>query len=87
MLYLWAFLATFVYVFTRSYQQLNVVHADYIRILPTSLVMGHFDVLLVAFVVHKSGYDECLAVAYGFGGGLGSILATYLQHRRLGVKR
>ena len=68
MLYLTAFVATFIYVFTRSYQQMNVVHADYLRILPTSMVMGHLDVLLVSFVVKSTGYDEGLAIVYGLGG-------------------
>lgn len=82
MLYVYAFFATFVYVFMRSYQQMNVVHADYWHILPTSIVMGQLDVLLIAFVVKSTGFDEGLALAYGFGGGLGSTLATWIQHER-----
>lgn len=82
MIYALAFASTFVYVFCRSYQQMNVVRADYWKILPTSIVMGHFDVLLVAFVVKATGFDELLAIAYGFGGGLGSSLATWIQHKR-----
>lgn len=82
--YLLAFLASFVFVFLKSWQQQNVTHRKYWWILPTSMFMAATEVLVIATVV-KTGYGLTV-IAIGLGAGLGAMLATYIHATYLGKK-
>ena len=77
--YLYAFFCTLVYVFSRSFQQKNVQHSKYWFILPTSMVMGVLDVVLITKAAQR-GLDWKLCVAFGLGGGIGSIIAVFIHN-------
>lgn len=79
MLYLLAFLTSFLNIGLRSFQQLNVIHKKYAWILPTSMTMAACEALILLNVVH-SGWGWIVA-AIGFGGGLGSICSTYIHSK------
>lgn len=79
------FFVSFAYVALRSWQQLNVVHRKYWWIVPTSLLMATADVFIIANIA-QTGWGW-IALAYGLGGGLGSIGATYLHHRIAGSEK
>ena len=72
---------TCVYVGLRSLQQLNVVHAKYWRVLPTSLAMGVGDVALIYLMVRAD--TLWIGVWNGVGGAIGCLAAIYL-HKRMG---
>lgn len=72
---------TAIYVGLRSLQQLNVVHAKYWRILPTSLAMGIGDVALILIMVRAD--TLWIGVVNGLGGAIGCLAAIYL-HKRMG---
>ena len=84
--YLTAFLASWIYVFTRSFQQLNVMQARYWFILPTSLVMGTLDVFLIGRVAARGEFDPWLCLAFGLGGGVGSMIAVWGHNKLMKLK-
>lgn len=71
--------ATFIYVFLRAMQQLNVVHKHYWRILPTSIGMGFGDVLLVIIIIKTQ--TLWLGVTNGLAGAAGCYVAIFLNQR------
>lgn len=71
--------ATFVYVFLRALQQLNVVHKHYWRILPTSIGMGFGDVLLVILIIQTQ--TLWLGLTNGLAGAAGCYAAIFLNQR------
>ena len=80
-MYFVTFMSSFCYIFTKSFQQSNVTHKQYKWILPTSMIMAGMEVFMVS-VMAKHGVGV-LVFFVGFGGGLGSIAATYLHDRML----
>lgn len=72
-------LATFAYVFLRAWQQLNVVGGHYWRVMPASIGMGVGDVVLVLLIVKTD--TLWLGVTNGLAGGMGCMLAMYLNRR------
>lgn len=72
---------TALYVACRAFQQLNVIHGCYARILPTSLAMGVGDVALILLMVKAD--TLWIGVANGLGGAVGCIAAMQL-HQRMG---
>lgn len=79
-----AFLASFMNIGLRSFQQLNVMHRKYAFILPVSMLMAVCEAIILLKVVH-SGFGW-VVLAIGLGGGLGSITSTYL-HTKLVSKK
>lgn len=77
--YLLAFAASFLYVFLKSAQQLNVIHRKYWWIVPTSMAMAATEVYVVAAIA-KNGVGW-LIFWVGFGAGLGSVLATWIYSK------
>ncbi len=71
--------ATFMYVFLRALQQLNVIHRHYWRIPLTSLGMGVGDVLLILLIVRAD--TLWIGVTNGIGGCLGCYAAIYVNAR------
>lgn len=87
--YLSAFLCTALYVFTRSFQQKNVQDSRYWFIMPTSLVMGTLDVILIgkaAISAYAGTLDWILCISFGLGGGLGSMIAVYIHDKYVSKK-
>lgn len=74
-----AFLASFIYIFTKAFQQLNVVNKRYLAVMPTSMVMALCEVTIVASVVKESWL---IFIPIGISGGLGCLLAMYLDDKR-----
>ena len=66
-------LLSFLYVFLRAFQQLNVVHNHYAWVMPVSLGMGLCDVALILYVVRAN--TLWLGVVNGLGAGLGAMAA------------
>lgn len=73
-----AFVA-FVYVFMRSFQQLNVVGGHYWRVPIFSIAMGLGDVALVMFIVKSDSL--WIGVTNGAAGGVGCCLAMWLNSK------
>lgn len=85
MTYFAAFVVYLLYVLLRATQQRQVQHAEYWRMPPVSILMALADVFLVVNVIKTS--DDTLALVglalcMGLGGGLGSMLGTWLHARR-----
>lgn len=77
--YLFAFAASFAFVGLKSIQQLNVVRRAYPLIVPTSFLMAGCEVYVVATVA-REGFGW-LVFWVGLGGGLGSLIATWLHYK------
>jgi len=73
-----AFFATFARVFSRAWQQRNVVGNHYLSVIPFSYIMGALEVFIVALIV-ISEHKFLLAFTIGTGGWMGSVLAMYLH--------
>jgi len=82
MMYLAAFVAAFVFVGLRSFQQINVIQRKYRWIIPTSYAMAAVEVLLIQQMAHNEwGW---IVLFIGSGGGLGSCCATYIHDKYIG---
>jgi hypothetical protein len=75
--YLLAFVASFAFIFLKAFQQLNVVHRQYLLVMPTSMAMAACEVAIIALVV-KQGWGW-IVVFTGFGAGLGAMGAMFLH--------
>lgn len=75
-----AFGASFLFIATKAFQQLNVVHDQYLWVVPTSLLMAVCEVFVVANVA-KSGWGW-IVLPVGLGSGLGA-LASMIVHKHL----
>lgn len=80
MIYALAFAASFVYVFLKALQQLNVVHGSVWWILPVSFGMAVCEVFVVVNVA-SAGWGWII-FPIGFGSGLGCLVAMHF-HRRI----
>lgn len=83
MIYLLAFLTSFLNIGLRSFQQLNTVHRKYTWILPTSMLMACCEALILLSYVHN-GWGW-IVLAIGVGGGSGSCCSIFL-HDKLSKK-
>lgn len=77
MTYALAFVASFVFIFLKAFQQLNVVHKQYWLVIPTSMLMSMCEIGIVALVV-KQGWGW-LVLFTGAGGGIGCVCAMWLH--------
>lgn len=77
MTYALAFGASFIFIFLKAFQQLNVVHRQYLLVVPTSMAMSACEVAVI-YLVAKQGWGW-LVVATGLGGGLGCVAAMFLH--------
>lgn len=73
------FLASFVFIFLKSWQQLNVVHYQLWWIVPTSFAMAIAEVFTVFNMAHY-GWGWVI-VPIGIGSGLGSLVSTIIHKR------
>jgi hypothetical protein len=72
-----AFCASFIFIFLKAFQQLNVVHRQYLLVIPTSMAMSVCEIGVVALVV-KQGWGW-IVLFTGLGGGLGCVVAMYFH--------
>lgn len=75
-----AFVASLVFVGLKAFQQLNVVHGQYLAVLPTSLAMAACEVFVVANVA-RAGWHWPLVFAVGIGAGLGCCASMWIHKR------
>ena len=78
--------ASFVYIALKAIQQRQVMAAEYIRMPIVSMSMAFCEVFImsnVAITAVTNGLMDSvyLALALGFGGGMGSMLGTWLHKR------
>lgn len=74
------FTASFVFIFLKSWQQLNVVHYQLWWIMPTSFAMAIAEVLTVFNMAHY-GFGWII-IPIGLGSGLGCMVST-ITHKRM----
>lgn len=80
MAYLAAFVASFLLVAAKAFQQLNVVHDERWLIMPTSMWMAGCELLLWSYAASK-GWDWILWLAIGLGAGFGCLISMHIHKR------
>lgn len=81
--FLVAFTVSFVYIFLKATQQLNVLHLRYKWVMPVSLGMALCEATIVLLVVN-TGIASALFI--GLGGGLGCMLSMSLFGKKKGMR-
>ena len=83
MIFIAAFAASYLFIALKALQQRQVIHDDYLYIIPTSMAMAACEV----FVVHNiavQGWSFGLVFSIGIGSGLGCLSAmVFHKHVRL----
>lgn len=79
-IFLAAFIASFCFVALKAFQQLNVVHDQYLLVIPTSILMAVCEVFVVANIAAK-GWNVSLVLAVGVGSGFGCVASMYLHKK------
>lgn len=80
------FLSSFVFIFLKAFQQLNVTKGHYFWVVPTSFLMATVEVFLIA-EIGRQGYGWELVVAVGTGSGLGAVSSMYIHQRFIHGRR
>lgn len=80
MIFAAAFFASFCFVALKAFQQLNVVHDQYLLVIPTSFLMAVCEVFVVANIAAK-GWEIYLVASVGLGSGIGCVCSMYLHKR------
>jgi hypothetical protein len=78
MIQLTAFLVSFIAIFLRGFQQMNVIHGKYTMIAITSYLLALTDVAVVSIIV-EHGWNTVLA--QGSGAALGMLASVYIHNR------
>jgi hypothetical protein len=78
-------LTSFIFVFLKAGQQLNVARGHYYLVPWFSFGMAAAEVFVIATIATQ-GYDWMAVVGMGIGGSTGAMLAMYLHTRILGNK-
>jgi len=78
--YVLVFLASFMFVMVKAFQQLNVQHDKFAWVVPTSMTMAVCEVFVIANIAHN-GWGW-IVIPTGLGSGLGCVVAMVI-HRRL----
>ena len=78
MIQLTAFLVSFIAIFLRGFQQMNVIHSKYTMIAVTSYLLALTDVAVVSIIV-EHGWNT--VVAQGSGAALGMLTSIYIHNR------
>lgn len=79
--------SNFVYIFLKAYQQKNVMHSDYMAMVPTSFAMAFTEYMTVGIVAASFIQDGVIGaalsiLALGIGGASGGCLGVYLNDKR-----
>lgn len=75
--FLLAFAASFAFIFLKAFQQLNVVHGQYLLVFPTSILMSACEVAVIA-IVARQGWGWIILFT-GSGAGFGCIAAMMVH--------
>ena len=78
MIQITAFLVSFIAIFLRGFQQMNVIHSKYTMIAVTSYLLALTDVAVVSIIV-EHGWNTVLA--QGSGAALGMLASVYIHNR------
>ena len=81
MIYIYMFIAHFLYVFLKAFQQRNVAFDHYKMIVPISYGMALMEVFVIASIATR-GFTVLSVVALGTAGGLGALLAMW-SHKKI----
>lgn len=76
--YLTAFTVSFVYIYLKAWQQINVMNKRYKAVPLVSMLMALCEVATIGLVVHTSFW---LFIPIGIGGALGCLLSMWRNHR------
>ena len=80
---IWLFLAYFIFIGLRAFQQINVQLDQKVLVVPTSVAMAAVEVYCISQLAAK-GWGVFTVMSYGLAAGLGSLTAMYLQKRYRG---
>ena len=75
------FASSYVFIFLKAFQQLNVVHDKYWWVIPTSLSMAFCEVFIIVALAKSEGFNVSMAIAVGLGSGLGAVSSMWLHKR------
>jgi hypothetical protein len=75
------FLANFIFIFLKAFQQRNVGGSHYLAVIPTSLALALVEVYIIVQVA-TGGFNFGTVVALGLAGGSGSIAAIW-SHKKV----
>lgn len=78
------FVANFVFIFLKAFQQRNVTSMHYLPVIPTSFLMALTEVYVVATIAIQAmtsqlGVEEIVAIA--LGGGLGCMASMWCHNK------
>lgn len=77
-----SFVASYLFIFLKAFQQLNVVRDQYLMVVPTSVAMAACEVFVVAnMATHGWGW---IVLPVGLGSGLGALTSMFIHGRMHG---
>lgn len=85
MSYVFAFIASLVFIWAKAAQQLHVVGFEYRRVMPTSMVLAACEVFIMVNIIRTADSLAglvMLALSLGLGAGIGCIIAMRLHQWR-----
>jgi hypothetical protein len=74
------FICNFIFIYLKSFQQLNVVYKKYWWVMPTSFCLAAAEAYMWIAVV-TTGYKLDMILAIALGGGLGCVCSMYTHKR------
>ena len=78
MYFITAFIVSFVYIYLKAWQQINVMQKRYKAVPVVAMLMALCEVTTIGLVVHTSFW---LFIPIGIGGALGCLLSMWRNHR------
>jgi hypothetical protein len=84
------FVINFIYIAFKAFQQKNVMHDNYVAMVPTSVGMAFCEtfimgtIAVIAVAGNSWMHSVVNATAMGLGGGLGSVGATWYHNKLRG---
>jgi len=76
------FVANFIFIFLKAFQQSNVAHYSWKWVVPTSFLMATAEVYLIVKIAAGGFIPEAVLVL-GIAGGSGSLAAMYLHKKHI----
>ena len=80
------FVASYVFIALKAFQQRHVIHNDWWWVPPTSMAMAFVEFYVIASVA-KNGYGLPLVLAGGSGAALGALTAMFIHNIHLKRKQ
>lgn len=74
------FASSYIFIFLKAFQQLNVVHDKYWWVVPTSMSMAFCEVYIIASLAME-GFNIPVVLAVGLGSGLGAVTSMWIHKR------